>query len=389
MTRAVIIGAGIGGAAAGIALTRLGYDVEIYDQITENRPVGAAISVWSNGVKALNWLGLEAETAALGGRMDTMAYRDGRTGATMCEFSLAPVTRAMGQRPYPIARAELQQMLIDAYEARSGRPVRFGRRMTSLAQHDDLVEVSFADGTRVTADLVIAADGARSVARAYVLGRQAQPRYAGYVNVNGLVDVDPRIGPPQQWTTYVADGMRASVMPVAGDRFYFFLDVRAPAGIGHDPNGIRGELDRHFDGWAPGVQHLISVLDPATTNRVEIHDTDPFDTWVRGRVALLGDAAHHTTPDIGQGGCLALEDVVVLERVLATTTLGLEDALRRYQAARAPRAAELVLRARKRCDVTHAADPAVTQAWYEELRREDGSGVLAGIIGNMAGNPLG
>jgi FAD-dependent urate hydroxylase len=388
MTRAAIIGAGIGGTAAGIALTRLGYEVEIYDQIVENRPVGAAISVWSNGVKALNWLGLETETAALGGRMDTMAYRDGRTGTTMCEFSLAPVTDAMGQRPYPIARAELQQMLIDAYQDRSGRPVRFGRRMTALAQDGDVVEVSFADGSQVTADLVIAADGARSVTRAYVLGRQTQPRYAGYVNINGLLPVDPRIGPPQQWTTYVADGMRASVMPVAGDRFYFFLDVLAPPGLGHDPNGIRSELVRHFDGWAPQVQRLISALDPATTNRVEIHDTDPFDTWVRGRVALLGDSAHHTTPDIGQGGCLALEDVVVLERILATTTLGIEDALRRYEAARAPRAADLVLRARRRCDVTHGADPAVTQAWYDELRHEDGAGVMAGIIGNMRDNPL-
>lgn len=388
MTRAVIIGAGVGGAAAGIALTRLGYEVDIYEQILENRPVGAAISVWSNGVKALNWLGLAAETAALGGRMDTMAYRDGRTGETMCQFSLGPVTEAMGQRPYPIARADLQQMLIDAYEARSGNPVHFGQRMTSLVQEGDRVEVRFADGPAVNADLVIAADGARSVARAYVLGRATQPRYAGYVNINGLVPVDPLIGPPQQWTTYVADGMRASVMPVAGERFYFFLDVLDPTGLAHDPAQIRERLQKHFAGWAPGVQRLIATLDPAATNRVEIHDTDPFDTWVRGRVALLGDAAHHTTPDIGQGGCLALEDVVVLERVLATTTLGIEDALRRYQAARAPRAADLVLRARKRCDVTHAADRAVTQAWYDELRSEDGSGVLAGIIGNMRGNPL-
>ena len=94
-----MIGAGIGGARAGIALRRLGHEVVIYDRMRENRPVGAALSLWSNGVKVLNWLGLADEVAALGGRMETMAYRDGMTGEALCGFSLAPVTAATGQRP--------------------------------------------------------------------------------------------------------------------------------------------------------------------------------------------------------------------------------------------------------------------------------------------------
>jgi FAD-dependent urate hydroxylase len=147
-------------------------------------------------------------------------------------------------------------------------------------------------------------------------------------------------------------------------------------------------LSEHFDGWAPGVQKLVGLLDPMTTNRVEIFDLDPFHTWVRGRVALLGDSAHNTTPDIGQGGCSAMEDSVVLAQCLQVNTLGPEDALVRYQRRRSVRAGELVLRARKRSDVTHGADPVATAAWYDELRTEDGTTIIRGIVSSIEGNPL-
>ncbi|MBT0773201.1 FAD-dependent urate hydroxylase HpxO [Kineosporia sp. J2-2] len=384
--RIIIIGAGIGGTSAGTALTRLGHQVEIYEQVTENRPVGAALSLWPNGVKALNHLGLGEVTARLGGRMDNMSYRDGRTGDTMCRFSLAPVTEEMGQRPYPVSRAELQAALMEAFGLDR---IRFGMRLEGVEQHGDTVTATFANGETATGDMLIGADGARSRIRSYVVGAELERRYAGYVNYNGLVEIDPEVGPADQWTTYVADGQRVSVMPVAGDRFYFFFDVVEPAGLPYDRADARAVLSKHFSGWAPGVQRLIERIDPASTNRVEVFDIDPFHTWVRGRVALLGDSAHNTTPDIGQGACSALEDTIVLERVLATTTLGVEDSLRRYQAARTQRAGDLVMWARKRADVTHAKDPEITQAWYEELRREDGTGVIRGIVGNMVGNPLG
>lgn len=384
--RVIIIGAGIGGTSAAIALQRLGHEVTVYDQIRENRPVGAALSLWPNGVKVLNWLGLGAEVAALGGILDTMAYIDGHSGESMCRFSLDPVTTQTGQRPYPVARADLQALLMETV---GSAHVRLGMRMVGIAEHHGEVTVTFENGQTATADLLIGADGARSVTREYVLGSAPERRYSGYTNFNGLVPVDPRIGPPNQWTTYVGDGKRVSVMPVAGDRFYFFFDVPQPAGVPYERSDGTAPLRAAFDGWTDGVRHLIDAIDPARSlNRVEIWDLDPIQTWTRGRVALLGDSAHNTAPDIGQGACSALEDSFVLGLVFATTTLGVEDALLRYANARTDRAADLVLRARKRAAETHGFDPAETHAWYASLRQETGENVIRGILGNIVDSPV-
>ncbi|MFA2914735.1 FAD-dependent urate hydroxylase HpxO [Acinetobacter pittii] len=381
----VIIGAGMGGLTTGIALKKFGHQVRIFEQTEKILPVGAAISLWSNGVKCLNYLGLTDKIAKLGGQMDDLAYVDGLTGDVMTQFSLLPLIEEVGQRPYPVARADLQNMLMDEF----GRDqIYLGKKMVSLEDKADYVEVHFADGSSTQADLLIGADGTHSLTRTYVLGQQVQRRYAGYVNWNGLVEISEDLAPAQQWTTYVGEGKRASLMPVANGKFYFFLDVPLPAGLDNNRDEYKKLLKQYFVDWCQPVQQLIERLDPQKTNRVEIHDIEPFTQFYKGRVVILGDAAHSTTPDIGQGGCQAMEDAIYLARSLQINTLGLEDALRRYQNKRNERANELVLRARKRCDVTHMKDEAVTQAWYEELRREQGGHIMQGIISNIVGNPL-
>lgn len=385
----IVIGAGIGGTSAGIALKRLGHEVVIYDQMRENKPVGAALSLWSNGVKVLNWLGLGAEVAALGGDMADMVYADGITGETLCDFSLAPVTAQTGQKPYPVARADLQALLMEAF----GRDdIHLGTKMVALSDDGAHVTATFADGSTDTADMLIGADGARSITRAFVQPDGAPEivrEYSGYTNFNGLIPVDTAIGRPDAWTTYVTGGKRAAVMPVAGDRFYFWFDVPQPAGLPYDRAEGKAPLEAAFAGWAPGVEALIGAIDPAASlNRVEIWDITPFHTWAKGRVAILGDAAHNTAPDIGQGACSALEDAFALGIAVATNTVSVEDTLRRYEKIRTERAGELVLRARKRGEETHAYDQAATDAWYASLRGADGAGIIRGIVGNIEGSPV-
>lgn len=383
--KALIIGGGIGGLSAAIALKRCGIATEVYEAVREIKPVGAAISVWPNGVKCLNWLGMKEPLQKLGGAMDYMAYQEHIRGQTMTRFSLDPLIHSVGERPYPVARAELQDMLINTY----GREdIHFGKRVTHIEDSGRGVRATFADGHVAEGDVLIGADGTHSVIRPWVLGHQTERRYAGYVNWNGLVEIDEAIAPANQWTTFVGEGKRVSLMPVAGNRFYFFFDVPLPKGLAEDRSTIKADLSRYFAGWAAPVQKLIAAIDPDTTNRIEIHDIEPFMQLVRGRVALLGDAGHSTTPDIGQGGCAAMEDAVVLAIALQTNSLGVEDALLRYQEKRAYRVKDLVLKARKRCDVTHGKDMAVTHSWYEELRSETGERVLSGMRETIMGGPL-
>ncbi|TYL47606.1 FAD-dependent urate hydroxylase HpxO [Marinomonas sp. IMCC 4694] len=382
--KAVIIGAGIGGMSAAAALKQQGIECDIFEAVKEIKPVGAALSIWSNGVKCMNHLGMGDIMDALGGPMHNMAYHDGMSGSVMTQFSLAPLVKSVGERPCPVSRADLQSQMIDHWGKDN---IQFGKRLEKVEQNEHGVTAYFTDGSTATGDMMIAADGARSVVREHVIGFQTDRRYAGYVNWNGLVDINEDIAPKDQWTTYVAEGKRVSVMPIADGRFYFFFDVPLPTGLKENRETVQADLKGYFKGWSTPVQILIDSIDPDTTNRIEIHDIDPFDTLVKGKIALLGDSAHSTTPDIGQGGCSALEDAVVLGQCFAASQ-HIETALKNYEEKRHFRVKDLVLKARKRCDVTHGKNMEETQAWYDELKTEKGDNIIAGLHHTIMGGPL-
>jgi FAD-dependent urate hydroxylase len=381
--KVIIVGAGIGGLTAGIALRQAGYEVEIYDRVKEMRPVGAGISLWSNGVKVLNRLGLGKEIDRIGGKMDRMEYRT-KTGSLISTIDLMPLIQEVGQRPYPVARRDLQNMLLKAY----GGEIALDHKCIGIKEDDKSVTAIFENGHKATGDLLIAADGVRSILRDYVLGKKVEPKYGGYINWNGLVPKNEDLAPPNDWVIYVGEHKRASLMPVAGDRFYFFFDVPLPKGTPANPDNYKAELKEHFAGWAEPVQKLIERLDPYAVARPEIHDIGPISRFVRGRLALLGDSAHATCPDMGQGGCQAMEDGLVLTNYLTTTNLGVEYALKRYEAERIVRANAVVDKARRRAEQIHGKDPVVTQQWYEQLTIEKPSDVTDAITKVIMAGPL-
>jgi len=382
--KVVIIGAGMGGLTTGIAMRQAGYEVEIYDRVSQLRPAGAGISLWSNGVKVLNRLGLSQEIAAIGGQMDRITYYS-QTGEKLTDFSLHPLIDYVGQCPYPVARTDLQNMLLNAFGTEN---VQLNSKCVGIEQNADSVTAIFEDGRKAIGDVLVAADGTHSATRTYVLGHAVERRYVGYVNWNGLVPISDDLAPKDSWVIYVGEHKRASMMPVGSDRFYFFFDVPLPKGTISSPEGYREELSSLFKGWADPVQNLIQRLDPFKTNRVEIHDIEPLTTLVRDRVALLGDAAHSTAPDLGQGGCQAIEDALVLTTYLQTTNISVADALKRYEQARCDRVADIINRARKRSNMTHGKDPEKTQQWYEELKHEDGTDILNAISKTILAGPL-
>lgn len=382
--KVIIIGAGIGGLTTALTMRRAGYDLEIYEKTSELRPAGAGISVWSNGVKVLNSLGLGDEIANIGGCMDIMEYRS-HTDELFNRIHLDPVVQTVGQRPYPVSRTDLQQLLLKAL---GSVPIKLNAKCIGIEQDEYRVTAYFEDGYQTSGDVLIAADGSRSTLRNYVVGYPVELRYAGYVNWNGLVEISEDLGTENTWVIYVGEGKRASMMPVGNHHFYFFFGCPMPKGTVVEPEHRREELKQIFAGWPSPVQRLIERLDPEPLNRLEIHDLDPLEQLVRGRVALLGDAAHATTPTLGQGGCQAMEDAEVLSRFLSTTNIGVEYALKRYEAERKERTANLVLKARKRADLIYGKDPDLTQKWYEQLRQEDPTDVTNALSKTILGGPF-
>lgn len=382
--KVVIIGAGIGGLTTGIALRQAGYTVEIYDKSRELRPVGAGISLWSNGVKVLNSLGLGKAIARIGGKMERMEYRSHRD-QVLNEIDLYPLVERVGQWPYPVSRSELQQLLLEAFGIED---VKLKCKCIAVEETEQGVTAIFEDGYRATGDVLIAADGIHSQLRDYVAGELCTPRYADYVNWNGLVKTSPELGDPHTWVIYVGEGKRASMMPIGGDRFYYFFGAPMAKGTQVEPPQRQEELAATFAQWPKAVGELIKHLDPLQTNRLEIHDLDPLPHLVRGRVALLGDAAHASTPTLGQGGCQAMEDAEILTRYLITTNMGVEYALKRYEEERSSRTEQLVLKARKRADTIYGKDTAITQQWYKHLEQEPAREVIEALAKTILAGPF-
>ncbi|WPO97793.1 FAD-dependent urate hydroxylase HpxO [Pseudomonas sp. HR96] len=375
----VIIGAGIGGLTAGIALQQRGHRVRLFDRVAQLTPAGAALSIWPNGVQVMQRLGLADALKAASGEMTAMSYSTPQ-GEQLTRFSLQPLYASVGQRACPVARTALQQILLDACGEHN---VALGVSCESVEPSAGGMRVTLSDGQQLQADLVIAADGTHSRLRNYVSERQVQREYCGYVNWNGRVDIADDLAPANDWAQFVGDNQRVSLMPMGNGQFYFFFDVPLPAGTANRREAYQTELREHFRGWAQPVQRLIDRLDPTSVSRVEIHDMPPLASFVRERVVLLGDAAHPMAPDLGQGGCQAMEDAWVLAECLSTLDVG--SALQRYDAERVERTAQIMRRARQRSDVTHGRAPEQTWGWYEELRGESGERVIAGLVKTAVG----
>ncbi len=383
--KAIVIGAGIGGLSAAVALKQSGIDCDVYEAVKEIKPVGAAISVWPNGVKCMAHLGMGDIMETFGGPLRRMAYRDFRSGENMTQFSLAPLIERTGSRPCPVSRAELQREMLDYWGRDS---VQFGKRVTRCEEDADGVTVWFTDGSSASGDLLIAADGSHSALRPWVLGFTPQRRYAGYVNWNGLVEIDEALAPGDQWTTFVGEGKRVSLMPVSAGRFYFFFDVPLPAGLAE--NGAQHHCIFHrraaslanIRGGA--VSGVAEQRDAAAHQAAERFDIMDFNAVGSLRVEGGDQLLHRRRPAGKVAAEVSAQGVTILRQ-----TRDIAAALREYEAQRCDRVRDLVLKARKRCDITHGKDMQLTEAWYQELREETGERIINGMCDTILSGPLG
>lgn len=335
--RVIIIGAGIGGLAAAIALGRAGVDVEIYERSGELAPIGAGLSLWNNALVALDRLGVGDAVRARSVPGTGSGLRDWRGHLLVGSASTALGDR-FGEFVIVVHRAALQQVLLDAVGP--GR-VRLGHACVGIDADASGVTARFANGVAARADALVGADGLHSVVRAHLHGAAA-PRYCGYTAWRGVVPFDQRrLRVGETWGT----GRRFGQMPMSDGQVYWFATVNVAAGA-RSADGERAELLRRFRGWHDPIEALIEATPDEAILRNDIYDRPPLTRWGRGPVTLLGDAAHPMTPNLGQGGCQAIEDAVVLARALQGSS-SVDAGLRVYEAERIPRTTRFVHASRR------------------------------------------
>jgi 2-polyprenyl-6-methoxyphenol hydroxylase-like FAD-dependent oxidoreductase len=339
--RALVVGAGIGGLAAGRALDRSGFDVKILERSEQLDPIGAGISLWPNATSALREL--EVFPALAGAVPSTNASLRRWDGSLLSVMSSDLIEQRYGEPIVLLHRATLQQALLaDGIE----ECVRTGSEVVRVKEEGDIVLAETGDGESFEGDVLIGADGVESAVRGGLLG-DGPPRPSGLLAYRGVVPTG------DGWRTgeYWGAGSVFGLVPIDGNRTYWYATRRTPGGEPPEENPIPALLERYRD-WAPEIAEAVRATPPQAVLRHDLYDRKPVSRWVKGRVALLGDAAHPMLPFLGQGACQALEDAQVLGQVMMVDS-SITDALDSYQDRRRKQVARVVKLSKRLAGLTH------------------------------------
>jgi 2-polyprenyl-6-methoxyphenol hydroxylase-like FAD-dependent oxidoreductase len=353
---AIVIGAGIGGLSTARALEQTGWEVAVYDQAPAFRPVGAGIGIAPNAVKAMRWLGLAERLQERGLRQTGMEIRLA-SGRQVAHLPATDIEARFGDPFLALHRAELHRILLDSLD---NVALHTEHRATQAITGTDSASVSFdapSGPLTVTADLVVAADGVHSRLRGVLFPEHPGPTYAGYTVWRGIVAADDaaRIGVEAILSETWGRAARFGIAAINDGQVYWFACESAPENAG--PRHSVDEVARRFRHWHSPIPALLSATDPGSLLQHDVYYLKaPLPTFVRGRVVLLGDAAHAVTPDIGQGACLSIEDAVVLAAALQRG--GVNEALATFDATRRPRTQRLVQTSGRLARILQVGNPA-------------------------------
>ncbi|MSR13677.1 MAG: FAD-binding protein [Gammaproteobacteria bacterium] len=375
--RAIIIGAGIGGLTAALTLRRAGYDVQVFEQTSALREVGAGIQISPNGSRLLQRVGLGPALARRAVRPGAMVMRRWQDGAVLSSQTLANLCESSFGAPYyHLYRPDLLALLAEALPA---DVVRLGHQVIDVFPREDSVEVRFAHGVSTTADLLIGADGLHSSVREVLFGAES-PRYSGTVAYRGLVPAErlPQLGTSHNMNGWLGPQRHFMQYYVAAARYVNFVGI-APAAHKHveswSAQAPVAECLAEFADWHPEIQSIIRAVE--VTGRWALYDREPLAHWSLGRVSLLGDAAHAMLPFMAQGAVQSVEDAFVLAKCLEHAHhSSIPEALVRYETIRRPRVSQVQARARENAHTFHLPDG-------EAQRQRDAE--LAAVAGT---NPL-
>ena len=372
--RVLIAGAGIGGLAAASSLMKAGHKVEIYEQAPQLAEIGAGIQVSANAMHVLRYLGLEEAIARVGVQPGAYVFRLHDTGEEIQRFSLSEEHERMHGAPYrQLHRADLHEIL--AARARAADPgvVRLNHKAMGFTESADGVELHFADGTSTRGDLLIGADGLKSVVRKQFLG-DAPATYTGDAAWRLLVPTERLPADLLERVMSVFMGPEGHVVSYylrAGSLLNFVgcVETDEVSDESWTQKLPWDEFKAQFKGWHPAIQTIIDAADKDQCYRWSLFNRPPIRNWSTGRVTLLGDAAHPTLPYLAQGAVMAIEDGAVLTRALAMTN-SIPEALQLYQRNRVDRTARIVLQSSANRELFHL--PSVAEIRARFAKRDEG-----------------
>ncbi|MDX3908166.1 MAG: FAD-dependent monooxygenase [Pigmentiphaga sp.] len=344
--RIIIVGAGIGGLTAAACLLKRGYPVRVYEQASVLGEVGAGLQSSANAVKVLYDLGLREQLEKTVVRPLAFEFRRFDTAELMHRIPLGTAHEQHNGAPYfHIHRADLHELLAKAVLALDPRCITLGAQAAGFEEADEHVTLRLADGRRATGEVLVGADGIKSVIRAQILG--ATPvSYTGDIAWRAVIPTE-RLPPDIMETvsTVWCGTKKHAVMYYLRARklmnFVGLVEHPHPENESWTQKRPWADLKADFEGWHPAIQTVIDAIDRDGCYRYALNDRPPADNWSTARATLLGDAAHPTLPYLASGAAMAIEDGAVLARCLDASSC-VPEALQRYQQTRMARTAMVV-----------------------------------------------
>lgn len=366
--KVIIVGAGIGGSALALTLAKAGVDYVLLEQAPALTEVGAGIQLSPNGVRIMEWLGAGDDLARVCNRPDFHKFVAWDTGEVLLRTALMPKTQERFGAPYYHA---YRPDLIDALTKPLDQSrLKLGTEVTGIGQDGGKAWAQTADGTRHEGDVLIGADGIHSLVREQVF-RPDAPRPSGYVTWRGVVDAEKINHLDIPVSAYVIMGPRLSFVcyfVAAGKKFNWIALGQSDDALRESwsQTASKDDVLAAFDGWYDVPRGVIEATDEMFVTA--LYDREPLPTWVDGRIALMGDAAHAMLPYHAQGAVQSIEDAWVLGRLLELSDGEAEGTLKRYEALRYERANRLVQHSRSAQSWYHFDDPAEVEARNAKFR---------------------
>jgi len=348
---ALIVGSGIGGLAAGLALQRAGWQVRIFERAEVPRAIGFGLGLAPNAMAALRELGLDAAVRA---RAFVPARAEIRRpdGHVLRRVDIARFVPL--EKMAIVLRPALHDVLI---EALGPDRIAFGSDVVGFGVRQDVVSLRLADGRTVEGDVLIGADGVGSVIRRFLFPDDPPPRRSGHWAIRGVSYGAGKSLGDLDAVAYLGDGVESATVRAGTDGIYWYVSLLA-ADLPADTRDPRTVLEHVTSRFEPRFQAITGATKGDDIRLDELFDRDPIECWGEGPVTLLGDAAHPMLPHTGQGAAQAVEDAVALGLALRPGG-SFSQALRRYEQVRARRTAAIVREGRRIARVTTTHNPVV------------------------------